>query len=241
MARGARLARLRPGLTALILGLGLLGHASGAFAQAAVSAALQTDYRYRGRSLSERQPTLSVAIAYDHSSGLYAGASAIAERTEHRGVEMLGHIEYVGYAVRRGAGPGWDVGIVNTKVTAFEPVKRSAEFQEVYAGVTTDHFSFRTYYADDYYELGFHSLYVDAGATIRPAPNWRLFGHAGALVPVGAQTNGRRTRYDYTLGAATTAGSNELSLSWTRSSPTVLYPSGYSERDALVLGLKHFF
>jgi uncharacterized protein (TIGR02001 family) len=225
----------------MVLSLGALSHAPQAVAQVAASASLQSDYRYRGRSLSDRQPTLSVDVAYDHPSGLYAGASAIAGRTEDHGVEMLGDIEYAGYAARPRKGPAWDVGVVRTSVTGFEPVKRTAEFSEVYAGVLTDHLSFRTYYADDYYELGFHTLYADVGAAVRPARNLRLFGHLGALVPVGSQGRGRRTRYDFSAGVAATAGPNEVRVTWTRASPTVIYPSGYRERGALVVGLKHFF
>ncbi len=80
----------RFGLAQLALGLAL-SLARPAHAQFSGAVSLQSDYRYRGISLTERQPVVSLDLAYDHASGAYAGASAIGVNED--GLRSLGFID----------------------------------------------------------------------------------------------------------------------------------------------------
>ena len=82
----------RYALAAMALSLCLaFGEARTAHAQMSGSIGIQSDYRFRGISLTGRQPVVTLDLAYDHPSGLYAGASAIGANQD--GFRALGFIE----------------------------------------------------------------------------------------------------------------------------------------------------
>ena len=204
---------------------------------------LQSDYRYRGRSLSDGQPTLTLNLAYDHSSGPYAGGSAIAGPTRHEGVHFLGYIAYAGYATHpRGYRPGLDLGVARHQVNDFRVGRRSTTYDEVYGGALTRHFSFRAYYAPNYYKTGLETLYSDLGASFRPARNLRLFGHAGLLTAIGGR-RGRIVpdRYDFSAGAVASRGPLELSLTLSTVTPAVRVGGREERPDNVVVGVAFFF
>ena len=58
-----------------VLVAGLLGICPAVHAQTTVSAAIESDYRFRGISLSDGKPDVRFNIGYDHKSGAYAGLS----------------------------------------------------------------------------------------------------------------------------------------------------------------------
>jgi uncharacterized protein (TIGR02001 family) len=242
-APGHEAAALPRALLSALLAALALGAGTRALAQVGVSAVLQSDYRYRGRSLSDGRPTLSLNLAYDHASGAYAGASAIFQDSREYGVGMLGHVIYAGYVFEPARGPALDIGMTHTHVVEYRFGKRKSDYAEAYAGLLTEHVSFRVYYAPDYYESGIHTIYADLGLAIRPAPDMRLFGHVGALSGVGGRNGpgARRVRYDFSVGAARRFDNLELSLTWTLAAPTV-YARGRRQRpDALTLAAAYFF
>lgn len=225
----------------LILPLCLAGPAS---AQLGAGASLQSDYIYRGRSLSEERPTAALNISYDHASGAYAGVSAIAVDTKRRGLQMLGHIDYVGYVRRSNTGPAWELGLSNANITYYKYGERSFRYAEVYGGILTDHMSVRAYYSPSYFGQDVKTLYVDVSGAVRPAPDWRLFGHVGVLTPVGGRTfpGSRRERYDLSVGVAAKLRNAELSLTASKVAPDTAYSGGAAfEGDAVTLGLTYFF
>ena len=73
---------------------------------------------YRGITLSDAKPALSLAVVYDDAGGAYAGGAVTAAQTAEAGVRLLSHVEYVGYARRLKNGSSWDVGIINTRVNS---------------------------------------------------------------------------------------------------------------------------
>jgi len=221
-----------------------LAHPSLARAQVGASVTLQSDYRYRGYTLSDRKTALAVNIAYDHASGLYAGGSAFAADTDLRGVRVLGEVAYAGYATRTGAGPSLDMGVSRSRFISYRGRKRAVEFTEVYAGLAGNHLSARVAYSPKYVGQEVETLYVDLSAAYRPAPDWRLFAHAGALIPLSGRSYpvGRRKRYDVTVGAARRIKACEVSVYVTSTSPALIYPNGQrAERSALVVSASYFF
>jgi uncharacterized protein (TIGR02001 family) len=220
-----------------------LAPAGPAAAQLAISASLQSDYQYRGLSLSDGRPTLSLNFAYDHPSGAYAGASAIAVDTARAGVEMLGFVAYAGYAGRLRQGVTWDVGASNTNATDYDTPKYTVNYTELYAGLGAEHLNAKLYYSPNYLGEARRSLYADLSGSFNPAPHWRLFAHAGVLTPLDGPSwgGGRRELYDLRAGVAAQVKSCEFSLAVTASSPRVYAEPFRRNRGGVVATASYFF
>jgi len=214
-----------------------------AWAQVGLSASLQSDYQYRGHSLSDRRPVVGLSLSYDHPSGAYAGVSLSAPDASDS-ERRLAVIDYAGYARRLMAGLALDVGVTDANIISYKVPKRRVEYQEVYAGLIGDHVSFHAHYSPNYLHTGSSTLYADLAGAVRPTPDTRLFAHFGALTPlVGPQVEGsRKVRYDASLGVARRFQHAELSLSWTTTFPAVVLANGQGQdRDTLVVGAAYFF
>jgi uncharacterized protein (TIGR02001 family) len=221
-----------------------LGAATAASAQLGASVSVQSDYRYRGRSLSEVRPTVGLNVSYDHGSGAYAGASLIAVDAAEQGLRTMGYASYVGYVRRPPKGPAWDVGATHSKINYYEVRERSVRYTEYYTGLLTDHASVRVYYSPSYFGQGGKTVYLDLGGAFRPAPDWRVFGHLGVLRALDQRTfqGSSRERYDVSAGVATKLKDVELTVSVTSTSPRTDNPSARKlERNAVVLGATYYF
>jgi uncharacterized protein (TIGR02001 family) len=207
-------------------------------AQIGGALSLQSDYRYRGISLSNARPVLTLDLTYDHPSGFYAGASTIAA---DRGgaVESLGFIEYAGYATPKRGGVSWDVGINNQNLAYYSDKRYPLNYSEVYVGMIGDHLSAHLHYSPNYIRPGYNALYAEVDGSFRPADKWRLFAHVGTTAPVG-DIEGRRQRYDARIGVARQFGPFEVQASVTATTPNppALTPQ---EHTAVLVGASWFF
>lgn len=207
-------------IAAAAVALGL-APAAPAAAQIGASVAVHSDYRYRGYSLSQDRPAAALNLSYDHRTGLYAGGSVATVDTAEESWRPMGALAYAGYARRGARGPTWDVGVSALKVKYHAFPYRSASNEEIYAGVVGERLSLRLAYAPDYFDLRQKTLYLDLGAAFRPAPGWRVFGHAGLLSRVGGRSapDGRSERYDLSAGAARRIGPAEILVQVTEAGP----------------------
>jgi uncharacterized protein (TIGR02001 family) len=224
------------------LSLGLVA-ASGARAgegQLGGAVSLDSDYRLRGVSLTSNRSALAFSLAYDHSSGAYAGAAVVVHDFADSGGRLLGHMEYVGYAAQGPGGYAWDVGIDNQDFVPYGPQRFHLRYSEAYVGVSKGDLSARVYYSPNYLPSWGTTVYLDLNGVLRPADNWRLSGHAGALVPAGGGDGPVRTRYDLRLGVARDFKAGEIRANFTTAFPT---PQALSSRTgpALVVGASVFF
>ena len=124
--------------------------AVGVCAQVSGSLTLVSDYRYRGVSLSDEQPATQASVAYDHSSGWYAGVFGSTVDLASQSRRDLQLLSYVGYARRAHPGLSWEVG---AGYSAFAGAG-GYDYPEVYWGVASDHVSGRIYYAQNYFGQG---------------------------------------------------------------------------------------
>jgi uncharacterized protein (TIGR02001 family) len=230
LARGAALA---------LASMMLEGLPVAARAQISVTASLDSEYRYRGVSVSDGHPALTLALAYDHNSGIYLGGSAVATATSQAGVQLLGHIEYVGYAWRNGAGPSWDVGVNNEDLSLPSDPRYALRYTEVYVGVIGRNLSAHLHYSPNYLRPGEGALYADVDGAVRLADVWRLFGRVGVLTPLNGAAD-RRERYDLRAGIAREFKRCELRLAWTAVFPQ-RPPQIAANRPAVVVGASYFF
>jgi uncharacterized protein (TIGR02001 family) len=200
---------------AVRLVLSLLGAAmalcapAAAHAQLAGSIAVESDYRIRGRSISDERPVASARIGFDHSSGVYADGSASVFASEDHGPRFLGYQVDAGFATR--LGPLWtvDVGVAHDHFRAPYAGGFAYRRTEAYAGVTHGPISAYVFASPSYARLKSATLYEQLEATIAPAPQWRLTAHAGALELLDPKAP-FSSIYDWRLGVSREIGGFEL-------------------------------
>ena len=105
----------------------LLATAGATRAQLGGSVSLQSDYRFRGLSLSDEKPSARLTLSLDDASGWYAGASVAGVRAEgERRAQLL---LYGGRAARLGNGLTWDAGATGVHVAG----SADTDYAELYA------------------------------------------------------------------------------------------------------------
>jgi uncharacterized protein (TIGR02001 family) len=205
--------------------LGLLLVAAEAAAQISGSVALLSDNRFRGISLSDRRPALQGSIAYDHPSGLFAGA--VASTVMFEGADSsLSSEGYVGLSYPLSQRLAVDAG--GARYLYPHPVTTpSYDYNEIFAGVVLadvvvgklalDRIQARLHYSDDYFGAGAPALYADVSGALELSPAFALVAHVGYLAR-GAQTApgsgvGPTTQWDGQLGLVTQVAGLTLELS----------------------------
>src|SRR6185369_11635128 len=128
------------GITATVLFSGF------AAAQVGGSVIVESDYRFRGISLSGGDPTAHLNLAYDHASGWYTGAS-LAGTELKPGSRKTALTAYLGYASRRGDLGAWEAGAVLNRFFGLTYY----DYDEVYAGFIAERWTARVYYSPDYF------------------------------------------------------------------------------------------
>lgn len=199
---GIRLARL----SIFAGGAAAAGLAAPAGAQVAVEAALQTDYRVRGYSVSDGEPAASLSLSYDDPSGVYLGGAVIGTLSDGE-PELLGVQGNVGYAVRLGPDLSVDAGVAKTQYFYGYGTSRNYDYTEVYLGLALPLVAARLSYSPDYYRNGTETLYAELDGGIEPAPGWFLSAHAGVLSYLDTPPAYLPERtYDWRIGATRQLG-----------------------------------
>jgi uncharacterized protein (TIGR02001 family) len=236
----ARRRGLRLGLAAALAGLPLLAPAS-AQAQLSGGVGVTSDYRIRGVSFTGRRPAMTASLAYDHPSGFYAGGSVVAHDPAGAPTRILGHIEYLGFARRLAGGPTVDVGVNNVDMSLYVDREYSIDYTQVYLGLSQNGLSARAYLAPNYPRQGASTVYLDFSGTRRVAEVWRVSAHVGVLDRLRRPvTDGKRDRYDLSLGVIRELPHGEISLSGTK----VFHRPRFDREEsqpALILAANWFF
>jgi uncharacterized protein (TIGR02001 family) len=234
-----RLARIPAGWAAAF---GLI--AGAAQAQESFSLTVQSDYLLRGVSLSDGRPTLTLDVSYDDKSGAYGALSATAVDTRNAGAQFLGFVADIGYAKRLTNGVTWDVGLSDSQISTFIDNRYTANYAEVYAGLSRGGLAAHLYVSPDYLGESVRTLYLDLAGSVQPADRWRLFAHAGLLTVVGGDSGelGRRDHLDFRTGVARRFGRFEARITGSWAQPAPIYPEGVPHGNGtLVAGASVFF
>jgi uncharacterized protein (TIGR02001 family) len=163
--------------------------ASPSFGQAAFSAAVASDYRVRGVSLSQGRPVAQLDASYDFQQGLYAGLFASNMMFDDDYTIEAQMTGYAGYAVRLGNGWSLDTGAMYSAFTGGD----GYNYVELHAGLASDSVSARLYFAPDYFGVGVRTLYGEANGSYPVTDRIRLVGHLGLLQAAsGGSTVGAR-------------------------------------------------
>jgi uncharacterized protein (TIGR02001 family) len=205
----------------------MIGLSAAACGQTAVSLNAETDYRFRGVSLSRSKPDARLNLDYDDPRGWYAGASATAAQF-NTGSREAQWLAYLGWVQRAAGALGWEIGATTTHFAG----DSTYDYAEAYVGLIAERWNSRAYVSPSYFGAGNRTVYAEVnGGTPLQSP-WRVFAHLGALAATGSVRagHGRRVRFDGRFGVAAAIGNGELQLAWVGAGRGGLYPVSYSER-----------
>jgi uncharacterized protein (TIGR02001 family) len=156
-----------------------------ASAQVSGTASVVSDYRYRGVALSQGDPAAQLDVAYDFSSGLYAGAFASNVKFYQHAPDQAQLIGYGGYAWRLERGWSVDAGASFTDFTSDADYR----YVEVHTGIATESVSARLYYSPNYFGGSIHTVYAELNGSYRLFDQFKLIGHAGLLKAFSGATD----------------------------------------------------
>lgn len=218
----------------------LLALALHAQAQVSGSAAIVSDYQYRGVTLSKGAPVPQLTLVYDHPDGWYVGGFASRIKLRSNAGNAVEYIGYAGYARRLASGRSWEAGVSSHVYAGASGMN----FREGFAGVASDRLSARVSYAPDYLGLGSRTLYVEVNGSHPLREELNLFAHAGFLGSL-AGSAGTIRRSDARIGLATRFNGWECQLAWTASHENGMGRPAYTaqgwDSDKLVLTLMRRF
>jgi uncharacterized protein (TIGR02001 family) len=227
-----------------LLALAALAAAGRAAAQVRTTIALESDDRYRGRSVSQARPVASLDLSYDAAGGAYAGAAVTVVAARHEGLQLLSGQVYAGYVARLPQGPSLDLGVTETHYSEYYSGEKEADFTELYAGLITRQFSTRLYYSPNYFGRHQSTLYAEADTAFRPGRDWSLTAHAGVLTRVGGMSfpGEYATEYDWRLGVSKALFGCEAEVAWSGAGPGRDYYGGEPRsRSGVVVALRRSF
>lgn len=201
--------------------------------------AVTSDERWRGRSASDGRPAATLSLGYDHRSGVYADSSATVAALPG-GLDLVAAGVDAGYAWRLPGGRVLDLGVTRREFLRATAAWGRAGYSEIYAGIGGRSLSARLQYSPDYLRRGTSTLYATLDGVVRPAPAWRLLGHAGVMRFLGSvpSYSADATQFDYSLGAARRIGRIDAQLAWTGGLPGADFYRGRTRaRQAVTLAV----
>jgi uncharacterized protein (TIGR02001 family) len=196
--------------------LGALLVAGNACAQASGSIAVVSDYRYRGGSLSDGDPSAQLTLAWDQpGGGWYGGAQLARVRFGYPGAPGEGLLQsWAGYVHRLRSGLAVEAG---AQYSAFSTTPHY-DYPELYVGLGADRLRGRLSYTSRYFGRG-AAWYAELDGHRPLRGPLRVFAHAGVLrVADNAEYRPvRRWEADAALGLGWDFKVLDLQLGWTGS------------------------
>ncbi|MCL4791772.1 MAG: TorF family putative porin [Gammaproteobacteria bacterium] len=167
---------------AAVSALAIFGLATTTHAEITGTAAVTSDYDFRGVSLSDEDPAFQASIDYAHDNGFYASlwGSSIDYGPDYDGtIEIdLG----AGLSGETELGIGWDVGLVWYAYPDSDssPAKLEIEdYGEAYLGGSYKMLDAKVWYTDDYGDTGDDAWYTELNASFELPAGLTLDLHIG--------------------------------------------------------------
>ena len=199
-------------------------------AQLGASLGVESDARFRGISLSDGRPDLRLSLAYDHASGVFAGVSLTRVEFVPDRSSLQGLVD-AGWAFRLTPDLGAEFGFTRTASASSD--SRRYDYTELFAGLSSERWSLRAYYAPNYFGFDQATVYLEFDAHAPLTTRLRLFGHVGALTAVSGSDGGerQRTRGDVRVGLGFgLAPSVDVQWAWVGATRGGPYVVEYSRR-----------
>ncbi len=208
-------------------------------AQLSANIGIDSDYRFRGVSLSDDRPSLRTTFNYDAANACYGGAAAT--RVESARGDRYAQLQgYAGCVLRGDGARQLDLGATYSHFTG----NPTYDFAEAYAGVLGDRWSARVYLAPDYFGRHVSTAYAELNTHRILDEQFRLLGHVGVIAALrgNASDNASRIRVDLRLGAGWVLRGLDVQLAWVAASRGGPYPAVYGNRRAAwVAGASYSF
>ncbi len=147
--------------------------------------ALTTDYRFRGISQSNEDPSISGGFDYTHSSGFYVGVWAgsldfAVPDPDDADIEID---YYGGFSGEIGNGIGWDIGGLYYAYPGSDTGSADYDYFEVYGSLSYDFGNFDIAagiaYSPDYFFESDDGIYVYGDVGIPLPSGFAISGHVG--------------------------------------------------------------
>jgi len=207
-------------------------------AQLSTTIGVDSDYRYRGVSLSRSNPSPRLTVNFEGTDRWYAGASATrAALTEHDTYPQL--TAYAGWLAGAIDRTNVELGLVGSHFAG----SSGYDYFEGYVGLLAREWSARVYLSPNYYGRGTATAYVELNAHVPLDERARVFAHVGALAPLqSAAGDAGKTRADASVGAGIVVRGWDLHVAAVAATQGGPYPAVYSGRSAtVVVGLSFSF
>jgi uncharacterized protein (TIGR02001 family) len=196
----------------ILAALGLLATAAAANAEVTGTAAIVSDYDFRGITQTNEDAALQLSIDYGHESGWYAGVWG--SNVDFGSTDPSHEIDvYTGF--KGSAGDfGWDAGIVYYTY----PSESDFNYPEIYGKFSFSILSGGLYYSNDFGASDDGALYVYADVGV-PAGPVTFTAHAGYSTGDGIQSyyfgpGGDDAYSDFAIGVSYSASNLTLGLKW---------------------------
>ena len=189
--------------------------AAPACAQVSGSVTLVSDARYHGASLSDGEPTMQLAIAWDGADGWYAGAQGTRARFAYPGAPWEMQAEpYVGYVRALRPGRSIEAGAQYTWYSS----SGFYNYPEFYVAASGERIRGRLAWMPRYFgQSTAWYAQVDGNRPLRG--RFYAIAHAGALHQAPSDFYGYTAhgpwRYDAALGIGVARAGFDLQVSWT--------------------------
>ena len=200
-------------------------------AQLSTTVGVDSDYRYRGVSLSKSNPSARLTVNFEGNDRWYAGGSATrAALTDHDTYPQL--TAYGGWFAGTIDRTTVELGVVGSHFVG----SSGYDFFEGYVGLLAREWSARVYLSPDYYGRGIATAYVELNAHVPLDERARVFAHVGALAPLqSAAGDAGKTRADASVGAGIAVRGWDLHIAAVGATSGGPYPAVYNGRHATVL------
>ncbi len=213
-------------------------------AQISGSVLAETDSWFRGRSISQGQPVISVNLSYDDNSGIYGG-TAIAFTLGEQNQGPLSFIGSLGYAKNIDTNLSTDIAATVTTYTERASRMANETFVEFHTGLTYKNLTGRIRYSPNFQELDAQTIYMEVDAAHRLGDGFNMLAHAGFLQQIGGvgSLGERNSRYDLSLGVSKDIGLWNIngSINYGGDRGGTFFSGPWRIRDAIILGVSRSF
>lgn len=203
--------------TRILAALALMATAAAAHADVTGTAAIVSDYDFRGFSQTGEEPAVQLSIDYGHESGWYLGTWGSNVGPFNDGGTNTASTEvdvYTGFKGEAGV-LGWDAGITYYTYSGASDLN----YAEIYGRFSVNIVSFGLYYSNAFgHKDNDEGVYVYGDVGI-PAGPLTIGLHAGYSTGDGIEQayfsgTGEDSYFDYSVGVSYTASNLTLGMKW---------------------------
>ncbi|MFM1885569.1 MAG: hypothetical protein RL026_726 [Pseudomonadota bacterium] len=214
----------------ILLAGALLAFAGAASAEVSVTAALTSDYDFRGITQTAEDPAFSLSLNYAHDSGFYAGlwGSNVEFGPGDPSIEIDAFAGFSGGDAEESF--GYDIGAVYYTYQGLS----EANTPEIYAGISKGWFAGKLWYSWDFGGVGDSAYYVETNGTWGLPSDFSLLAHVGYSGGSYWDNANGGGYFDYSVGVSRSFGNFDVALKYVDGSDLPSGPSKVFSTDGKI-------